>query len=68
MKFSIHRDKKDCAIPSSALTVAGFKREKELRPEDPHRPPQFPFPRENRHGQRGGGGGANLFVAVNAGI
>jgi len=33
MKFSIHRTKKDCVIPASALAVAGLKKEKELRLE-----------------------------------
>jgi antitoxin component of MazEF toxin-antitoxin module len=33
MKFSLHRTKKDCVIPSSALAVAGLKKEKELRLE-----------------------------------
>lgn len=33
MKFAIHRTKKDCIIPASALAVAGLKREKELRLE-----------------------------------
>lgn len=33
MKFSIHRTKKDCSIPTSALAVAGLKKEKELRLE-----------------------------------
>jgi len=33
MKFSIHRTKKDCVVPASALAVAGLKKEKELRLE-----------------------------------
>ncbi|MDL2232337.1 hypothetical protein LJC63_01985 [Ruminococcaceae bacterium OttesenSCG-928-L11] len=33
MKFTVHRDKKECLIPSSALAVAGLKKEKELRLE-----------------------------------
>lgn len=33
MKFSIQRTKKDCLVPTSALAVAGLKREKELRLE-----------------------------------
>lgn len=33
MKFALNRTKKDCAIPPSALAVAGLKREKELRLE-----------------------------------
>ena len=33
MKFTLHRTKKDCNIPSHALAVAGLKREKELRLE-----------------------------------
>jgi antitoxin component of MazEF toxin-antitoxin module len=33
MKFTLHRTKKDCSIPASALAVAGMKREAELRLE-----------------------------------
>lgn len=33
MKFMIHRTRKDCVLPGSALAVAGLKRERELRLE-----------------------------------
>jgi antitoxin component of MazEF toxin-antitoxin module len=33
MKFMLHKARKDCLIPTSALGVAGLKREKELRLE-----------------------------------
>jgi antitoxin component of MazEF toxin-antitoxin module len=33
MKFALYRTTKDCNIPSTALAVAGLKREKELRLE-----------------------------------
>jgi antitoxin component of MazEF toxin-antitoxin module len=33
MKFTLHKTKKDCSIPASALAVAGLKRDKELQLE-----------------------------------
>ncbi len=33
MKFALHKTKKDCTMPASALAVAGMKREAELRLE-----------------------------------
>ena len=33
MKFAIHRTRKDCVVPTSALAVAGLKRQKDLRLE-----------------------------------
>ncbi len=33
MRFALHKTKKDCTIPASALAVAGMKREAELRLE-----------------------------------
>ncbi len=33
MRFALHKTKKDCTIPASALAVAGMKRETELRLE-----------------------------------